>query len=319
MPILGYIAIIVVGFSSILLELNWLTSAPPQPKPAINAAAGSALTTAQAVPVVKAAEPVAVAEASAAPPKAPPDGPNKVLSPVYPTTAGAPKFNPAVNVPAPIGAASETQAIASTQQPAPSATQPVSNNPNVMPVMDTATPRRAAAETTGVATREPAGESESKPAVTRPEAVVASANAEKATAEDARAKSGAAKSAAVKTAAAGSCNISACAGAYSSFRASDCTYQSFGGQRKVCQMTPDASRRTAETRRPPRVDHARADGGPEDLRGIEAAVRQLDSGSRSRIYRAGSRRVPADIEAQADDDDGSVVIIRQGSARGGLW
>jgi penicillin-binding protein 1A len=32
------------------------------------------------------------------------------------------------------------------------------------------------------------------------------------------------------------CDPQACAGAYRSFRASDCTYQSYGGERKVCQM-----------------------------------------------------------------------------------
>jgi hypothetical protein len=30
------------------------------------------------------------------------------------------------------------------------------------------------------------------------------------------------------------CDLNACAAAYNSFRASDCTYQSYGGQRKIC-------------------------------------------------------------------------------------
>jgi len=30
------------------------------------------------------------------------------------------------------------------------------------------------------------------------------------------------------------CNVSACAGAYRSFRASDCTYQPLGGPRRIC-------------------------------------------------------------------------------------
>jgi penicillin-binding protein 1A len=35
------------------------------------------------------------------------------------------------------------------------------------------------------------------------------------------------------------CDVKACADAYDSFRASDCTYQSYRGQRKVCSITEE--------------------------------------------------------------------------------
>jgi hypothetical protein len=39
------------------------------------------------------------------------------------------------------------------------------------------------------------------------------------------------------TAAAAHCNVSVCAASYQSFRASDCTYQPYGGPRRVCTRT----------------------------------------------------------------------------------
>ena len=59
MQFLAYIVIVLVSFSTVLLELHWLTSPSPQPKSAIQAAAA---------PV----------------PRAKIDGPNVELSPVYP-------------------------------------------------------------------------------------------------------------------------------------------------------------------------------------------------------------------------------------------
>lgn len=43
----------------------------------------------------------------------------------------------------------------------------------------------------------------------------------------------------------GRCNIAACSAAYSSFRASDCTYQPYGGPRRACEKTGATVPRTA--------------------------------------------------------------------------
>ena len=107
MKILAYVVVLTVSVSTILLELHWLTSPPPQPKPAIHAAVAPA-------PHVK------------------PDGPNRELSPVYPTAAGAPRT---------------VEAATGATQPA----EPAGNTPPP-PTVAAASPP-AAAETTGVATR----------------------------------------------------------------------------------------------------------------------------------------------------------------------
>lgn len=306
MPILAYVAIIVVGFSSILLELNWLTSAPPQPKPAIQAAATAPTT--RSVSVVKAADAAPVVAQAPAAPKPPTDGPNKVLSPVYPTTAGAPKFDAADNAPKPAEPA-PAAAQATAQPPAQMAAMtpppiapaspsapPAASSPTTVPVMDT--PSRAA-ETTGAAPRNAAD--------AKTTSVLASANADKDGTD--KTPAAIAPSPVAAKAAAQACNIRACADAYQSFRESDCTYQpGNGGSRRQCQMSPDSSRRVEAKRR------LRVEPDADDLRGVEAAVRRLESESRGRSYRAESRALPADLDPQAIDDD-SVVVIRRG--RGG--
>lgn len=69
--------------------------------------------------------------------------------------------------------------------------------------------------------------------------------------------------------AANHCDIQACAGAYASFRASDCTYQPFQGPRRACVAPPAAQQRTA-TSRPlreadPRPQRAAQDYGRDDV------------------------------------------------------
>jgi hypothetical protein len=85
----------------------------------------------------------------------------------------------------------------------------------------------------------------------------------------------AAKLAPAQTAsAAGKCDVAACASAYSSFRASDCTYQPFEGARQVCVKPPAAGQKTAAAPRPPAVD-ARKRGRDEELREVEREVRRI--------------------------------------------
>src|SRR4029077_13916207 len=57
--------------------------------------------------------------------------------------------------------------------------------------------------------------------------------------------------------AAGRCDVQACTSAYSSFRASDCTYQPFSGPRRVCGKPSAQKRATASVR--PRAPEARAE------------------------------------------------------------
>jgi hypothetical protein len=56
---------------------------------------------------------------------------------------------------------------------------------------------------------------------------------------------------------AGRCDVQTCTSAYSSFRASDCTYQPFSGPRRVCGKPSAQKRATASAR--PRAPDARAE------------------------------------------------------------
>jgi hypothetical protein len=194
MQFLVYLTVLMVSVSTILLEVHWLTSPAPPPKPAI--------------------------QASASPPTPKTEGPNAALSPVYPKKTDAPPpadsasnvqlstavaIPQAAPVPWPEAAAPGQQAAAQavpTQQAGTAAATP---------------PQRPAAETTGTGARE----DDPRLQTTGPANV-----SHRALQETAAASSN------------NRCDVQACAGAYKSFRASDCTYQSFEGPRRVCGKSP---------------------------------------------------------------------------------
>ena len=101
--------------------------------------------------------------------------------------------------------------------------------------------------------------------------------------------------------AANSCNVAVCAAAYRSFRESDCTYQPFGGPRRLCEGAPgpDAPDTQASIRPQERtVSRGRYDNDlprtryDNDLRDVERAVRRLP---------------PPGVR---DIDDDSVVVLQ---------
>ena len=178
MQFLVYLTVLMVSISTVLLELHWLTSPPPQPKPAVQAVS------------------------SAPPPKV--EGPSAALSPVYPRKI-------------------ETVETAANTQQQPSAGQSQAQQPQTQQPQTKAQP-----ETTGMA---PRAEGPMPP----PAAPTARAGVQQA-------------SAALPEASASNnrCDVQACAGAYRSFRASDCTYQPFdGGERRLCAKGPEAARSAA--------------------------------------------------------------------------
>jgi len=194
MQFLVYLTVLMVSISTILLEVHWLTSPAPPPKPTI--------------------------QASASPPTPKIEGPNAALSPVYPKKADAPPADSASSVqlatvvaipqsaPVPLPGA-----VVSTQQPA---AQAVPAQPTAAQSTAAATrPQRPAAETTGTVAREDNARQQA-----------GAANVSHALQETAAAPAG------------NHCDIQACAAAYKSFRASDCTYQSFEGPRRVCGKSP---------------------------------------------------------------------------------
>ncbi|HEY8273562.1 MAG TPA: BA14K family protein [Pseudolabrys sp.] len=179
MQFLVYLTVLMVSVSTVLLEIHWLTTPAPQPKPAV--------------------------QASAPPPRPKVDGPNAELSPVYPRKVEPVQPAPAQNnVQDNVGPA----AIGNTAAKAETAQKPVS-------------------ETTGVATRSDDSSKIKSAAVPDAQNAQASAPQPKQTEPDGAAASN------------NRCDVQACASAYKSFRASDCTYQPFGGDRRVCGKAPE--------------------------------------------------------------------------------
>jgi hypothetical protein len=93
---------------------------------------------------------------------------------------------------------------------------------------------------------------------------------------------------------AGRCNVSACAAAYRSFRASDCTYQPFDGTRRVCEKPPQGEQqKSAEQAGPrttvdPRLERAAREARQArkdaELNAVAQRVRQMTAGDGDREY-----------------------------------
>jgi hypothetical protein len=103
------------------------------------------------------------------------------------------------------------------------------------------------------------------------------------------------------------CDVAACAGAYTSFRESDCTFQPFEGPRRLCAAPPAAQQRSAE--RAPRREASR----------LDRDARYADPG-------AGWRAPPRLRDPELDVDDGygpdgpprpprGVIMIERGYGR----
>jgi hypothetical protein len=242
MQFLVYLTLLMVAISTVLLEVHWLASPEPQPKPAVQ---------------------------TSAPAQAPKtEGSNARVRTVYPKNLDASRplesdsqaqttdsrqatgqtthaMNTPVQHPAqttmalpaqqPAPPASVPQS-ATSQQPA-SATQPVPpQQPSPVPsTQPAAAPQPGAqqslAETTGAAIREDNRTQAANPANPSNRA---DNSQQQATLGSSRNR----------------CDILACAGAYRSFRANDCTYQPFdGAPRRLCEKSP--GQRVAREREQP--------------------------------------------------------------------
>ena len=277
MQFIVYIAVLLVSISSILLELDWLTKPKLETKPAVHATS--------APPPV----PRVVTKA---------DGPNAELNLVYPkkdvpqaneTSTNVPQSVASLVTPPPDTApqpttamqAAETMKLANVAQPATEPPQAASAN--------------AATETTAPPPQPNTKQANaSNPAPAAPEQAPANASnapvAEKASVTTKR-----------------QCDVSACAAAYHSFRESDCTYQPFEGERRVCVAPPSAQQRSGD--RGPRRE-----ADPRLARAARDPYRNVD-------WRATSHtRGPAVDDADDDDYDaprppGRVIMIEKGYGR----
>jgi hypothetical protein len=247
MQFLVYLTILMVSISTVLLEVHWLTSPAPQPKPAVQAANGGA------------------------PPRKV-EGPTAALSPVYPKPEGT----------TPVTPASEPQSQPS-QSPASSS--------NTAAVASNAERQKPTAETTGVAAR---AEYNHQETATTPEN---RNDASQGTDKIAGNRQG--FTATQATTSNNHCDVQACAAAYQSFRASDCTYQPFEGARRVCEKTPVQRTAREQSERTERRQWSR-----------DAAPRDGD--------RTVGRRVYDDPdESDMNDDDSDRITIY--GTRGPRW
>jgi BA14K-like protein len=218
MQFLVYLTVLMVSVSTVLLEIHWLTTPPPQPKPAV--------------------------QASAPPPRPKVEGPNAELSPIYPRR---------------VEPARPTSALANDI------------------AAKSETGQKPAAETTGVATRADDSASASPPD-----------NAQNAQAYAPPPKQNAPDEAAASN---NRCDVQACASAYKSFRASDCTYQPYGGPRRVCGMAPEQRADREQRDEPQRRSWSRREDS-----------REVDRRARWRVY-------------DEDDDDADDVNLFRRSRR----
>ena len=281
MQFLVYIVVLLVALGGVLVELDWLTKPKLDPKAAMQTAS------------VAAPAPVTLAKV---------DGPTVELSPIYRTSAAPQGEAPA--------AAAAQPAEASAPPPATSIASRWTNTPQGqgVPSADAATSSSVTAETTGfggqatsnqVATNQAAINSF---AATPPQLSVASFRPAVAP------QPPAGKSVALQSP--NRCDVAACAGMYTSFRASDCSYQPTQGERKLCLS--GSAQKAASEPRDRNAEAARKDSikrsKEAELRAVERKVREITSRD---TQRAMAQEDDADIDS-ALPGGRRVIIIRRG-------
>lgn len=232
MQFLVYITVLMLSISTVLLEVHWLTSPPPQQKPAVQAAN----TQASASKV---------------------EGPNAALSPVYPQKKPV-TGESAAGAPQPVPGQPQTQAPATA----------VVTATTIEPA------RKTQAETTGMPAR---AENSRQPAA-------APANAAPTRTD----KSQAPPAQPTDVASNNRCNVDACASAYRSFRTFDCTYQPFGGERRIC------TKAAVPVRSAGREPNSEPPATRRSARDVELRGREMER--RARLFR------------DEDDGDDSVEV-----------
>ncbi|MBS0247512.1 MAG: BA14K family protein [Proteobacteria bacterium] len=100
---------------------------------------------------------------------------------------------------------------------------------------------------------------------------------------------------------AGACAIAACASAYRSFRASDCTYLPYDGPRKACDLTADGAQQAFNSAPAATMRSGSAD--PDEFADVVRTVRHLPP--------------PQAVYGDDDgfDDGGRIVVMQHDGAR----
>jgi hypothetical protein len=283
MPLLAYVAIILVSLGGILFELNWLTSPKLDSKPAVQASTTAAppkVADAAIVPRSETAPPRNVAPTVTLVPAASATAPAAV-SAAAPEPAPQPTAAPAQQAgtapalsPAPFGVANANNTASPSESTAPASTDFKREFTNETKAVET----KVEPKTDGTASA-----ATFTPAVASTPAVANAATPGAATSTNNK------------------CDIASCSAAYQSFRAADCTYQPIDGTaRKVCDRAPETAQRAAI---PEAAQRASVLGASAPVRGprIEAAIRK---GSKDAELRAVEREVRRMTASEAALDPG---------------
>jgi hypothetical protein len=242
MSFIVYLAVLLVAAASAMFGLDLLTSPLPQKSPV--EIAGAAKSTPQTLSQRQAEKERADKQAN-----------NRALNPVFPAHPGESKDVRAAYPPTneTTGADHGDTASAGAPSQADAKTADAKASVEKTPVDSKASPDTKPKAQTAPATPEQSqAPAPAQPAPQPPAAQIATATPDDRSGEQHTAATPVTEPAARQ--AAGRCDIQACTQAYSSFRASDCTYQPFSGPRRVCSAPGSAQRRTVTTYRPRAVE-----------------------------------------------------------------
>jgi hypothetical protein len=285
MPLIAYIAVVLVSISGILFELDWLTKPKLESKPAMHASSAPA----------PAAAPRAVVKA---------EGPSQELNPVYPKKSDVPRAQEAASIAPATEPSASIVAGASVETTAKVVAKAEAEPEPQVPPQTTG---QAAAQTTGTAPfADKAGHNLLAPvaASVAPRLAASAATPAAASAPPPLPPAATPVAQPVSTAANNRCDVQGCAGAYKSFRAADCSYQPFQGPRQACVKPPEPARVAAQPRAFDADRAGRRLSRDDDLRGAERTVRRM------------TRDDDADFDRDPfDDDDRQAIVFRRQGAR----
>ena len=285
-----YVGILLVAISGILLELDWLTKPKHDAKSPMQTAASVLPSSPPAKPTTDVA--------------------SDQLNPVYPKKPEVARVivPPPARQPAETTGSVQQAGVAQTPTPVMAATtDPAQQSPPPAPPVVTAKAEAAPpspAQPAPAAHAAPANPSAPTPATEQTANMPPQGTAPN------------------------KCEIDACAAAYSSFRASDCTYQPFSGERRVCEKPPTRTTATTTHRRTPDDDvrtAARQRGSDDDEQPVSRRRGRDDE--TGEVDRVEHRVRPADSYEGYDDDDNvaparagrRIIVIERPTNRGWFW
>jgi len=300
MAFLLYFVVILVSAASVMFGLDLMTSPLPSTPN---------------VPIGRSAH-VAPAQVGKPVREAKRESDSRALSPVYPAHPDAPaapiqttqsQTKSETNGSATRDAAAAQNKSTPSRPPAEASSAPAQQRawlpPEQQPPSSAPAPQQASSA--------PARQQATSAAVQQ-NAAPSSTSTEPPPAQNAAAEPAADKTAATEAAAAqskGHCDIQACSAAYHSFRASDCSYQPYGGARQVCTRLGSVASAEARpaakavygARRPQLAATARGAGDSHELDEVTRIVRKMTRGREG------------DVAVQ--DSQGRIIVVHPDNAR----